>query len=165
MFSGAPGAWPRPLAEYGDTIGVAFQLSDDLLDIASESAESGKTPGTDLREGVPTLPVLYALADDAADAGAVRLREILSPGPITDDALVRRGAGAAARVGGAQAGPGDRPRLRRAGPGAARRPAGRARPGARWSRSPTSSPTARPSQNRGPVVGPDLRYGPYGRRP
>jgi heptaprenyl diphosphate synthase len=73
------------LAGFGDTIGIAFQLSDDLLDIASESAESGKTPGTDLREGVPTLPVLYALADDLTSP---RLREILSQGPITEDAQV-----------------------------------------------------------------------------
>ena len=88
MFSDAPAHAVEALASYGDTIGVAFQLSDDLLDIASESAESGKTPGTDLREGVPTLPVLYALADDATDAAAVRLREILSQGPIADDATV-----------------------------------------------------------------------------
>jgi heptaprenyl diphosphate synthase len=67
---------------------VAFQLSDDLLDIASETSESGKTPGTDLREGVPTLPVLYVLADDATDPSSVRLREILAHGPITDDAVV-----------------------------------------------------------------------------
>jgi heptaprenyl diphosphate synthase len=88
MFSGAPSSTVEALAGYGDTIGVAFQLSDDVLDIASESTESGKTPGTDLREGVPTLPVLYALADDATDASAVRLREILARGPITDEALV-----------------------------------------------------------------------------
>jgi len=88
MFSGAPQSAVEALADYGDTIGVAFQLSDDLLDIASESAESGKTPGTDLREGVPTLPVLYALADDAADTSAVRLREIVGHGPITDDTVV-----------------------------------------------------------------------------
>ncbi len=88
MFSGTDVSIVDAATEYGDTIGVAFQLSDDLLDIASESAESGKTPGTDLREGVPTLPVLYALADDATDASAVRLREILAQGPITDDAVV-----------------------------------------------------------------------------
>jgi heptaprenyl diphosphate synthase len=88
MFSGCSPAVAEAVTEYGDTIGVAFQLSDDLLDIASETAESGKTPGTDLREGVPTLPVLFALADDAADASAVRLREILAQGPITDDAQV-----------------------------------------------------------------------------
>jgi heptaprenyl diphosphate synthase len=86
MFSGAPAPVAEALAGYGDTIGAAFQLSDDLLDIASESAESGKTPGTDLREGVRTLPVLFALADDTADTGGAQLREILSRGPVTDDA-------------------------------------------------------------------------------
>ncbi len=89
MFSGAVPAIVDAAAEYGDTIGTAFQLSDDLLDIASDTAESGKTPGTDLREGVPTLPMLYALADGAVDPSAVRLREILALGPITDDNLVR----------------------------------------------------------------------------
>jgi heptaprenyl diphosphate synthase len=87
MFSGTPTDQVEALARYGETIGFAFQLSDDLLDIASESEQSGKTPGTDLREGVPTLPVLYALADDDADPDAVRLREILAAGPVTDDAL------------------------------------------------------------------------------
>ncbi len=87
MFGGATPEQVEHLAAYGETIGVAFQLSDDLLDIASERAQSGKTPGTDLREGVPTLPVLYALASDDADAASARLREILSAGPVTDDAL------------------------------------------------------------------------------
>jgi heptaprenyl diphosphate synthase len=87
MFSGAPASCVEALAGYGEMMGVAFQLSDDLLDIASESDVSGKTPGTDLREGVPTLPVLYALACDDGDQAAVRLREILSAGPVTDDDL------------------------------------------------------------------------------
>jgi heptaprenyl diphosphate synthase len=87
MFSGAPASYVEALAGYGEMMGVAFQLSDDLLDIASESDVSGKTPGTDLREGVPTLPVLYALASDDGDQAAVRLREILSAGPVTDDDL------------------------------------------------------------------------------
>jgi heptaprenyl diphosphate synthase len=86
MFGGLPAHQVDALARYGETMGVAFQLSDDLLDIASETGQSGKTPGTDLREGVPTLPVLYALAGDENDAAAVRLREILSAGPVTDDA-------------------------------------------------------------------------------
>ncbi|GAA3443650.1 polyprenyl synthetase family protein [Planomonospora venezuelensis] len=65
-----------------EAIGVAWQLSDDLLDVASESAESGKTPGTDLREGIHTLPVLYVLSgDEPADA---RLRELLS-GPVAEE--------------------------------------------------------------------------------
>jgi heptaprenyl diphosphate synthase len=87
LFSGAAPEHVEALAGYGETIGIAFQLSDDLLDIASETGQSGKIPGTDLREGVPTLPVLYALADDDQDASAVRLREILAIGPVTDDAL------------------------------------------------------------------------------
>ena len=64
MFGGAPPEVVVALTEYGELVGTAFQLSDDILDIASESAESGKTPGTDLREGVPTLPVLMAQASD-----------------------------------------------------------------------------------------------------
>ena len=84
LFSGLPAQHVRMLAEFGTAIGIAFQLSDDLLDIASETVQSGKTPGTDLREGVPTLPVLYALADPSA--GGPRLRELLTKGPLTDDA-------------------------------------------------------------------------------
>ena len=87
MFGGLAQAQVEALARYGETMGIAFQLSDDLLDIASESVQSGKTPGTDLREGVPTLPVLYALAGDESDPDAVRLRKILAAGPVTDDEL------------------------------------------------------------------------------
>jgi len=87
MFGGAPAAHVEALSGYGETIGVAFQLSDDLLDIAAEPAESGKTPGTDLRQGVPTLPVLYARASESGDAVSRRLREILRCGPLTDDDL------------------------------------------------------------------------------
>jgi heptaprenyl diphosphate synthase len=84
LFAGAAPAVVDALTSYGEKVGVAFQLSDDILDIASESAESGKTPGTDLREGVPTLPVLIARkSDDPADA---RLLELLG-GELTDDTL------------------------------------------------------------------------------
>jgi len=86
MFGGAPPHMVEALRAYGEAIGMAFQLSDDLLDIASETDQSGKTPGTDLREGVRTLPVLYALDSDDNDAAAVRLRELLAAGPLTDDA-------------------------------------------------------------------------------
>jgi heptaprenyl diphosphate synthase len=58
MLSGATAAETELITQWGERFGVAFQLSDDLLDIASDSAESGKTPGTDLREGVATLPML-----------------------------------------------------------------------------------------------------------
>jgi heptaprenyl diphosphate synthase len=87
LFSGAPAGCVDALAAYGESMGIAFQLSDDLLDIASDSDQSGKTPGTDLREGVPTLPVLYALASDDRTPDAVRLREILAAGPVTDPDL------------------------------------------------------------------------------
>jgi heptaprenyl diphosphate synthase len=58
LLSGVPAEQVELLTQWGERIGVAFQLSDDLIDVASDSAVSGKTPGTDLREGVPTLPVL-----------------------------------------------------------------------------------------------------------
>jgi heptaprenyl diphosphate synthase len=88
MFGGLDPSTVEVASAYGETVGIAFQLSDDLLDISSPATESGKTPGTDLREGVPTLPVLYALADDATDPNSLRLREILALGPLTDDDLV-----------------------------------------------------------------------------
>jgi heptaprenyl diphosphate synthase len=82
MFAGAAPEIVETLTSYGEVIGVAFQLSDDLLDITSETGQSGKTPGTDLREGVPTLPVLHALVSD--DPSEARLRELLSH-PLVDD--------------------------------------------------------------------------------
>nr|WP_030109513.1 polyprenyl synthetase family protein [Kutzneria albida] len=85
MFSGVTPEGVDALTTYGDAFGTAFQISDDIIDIASPAAESGKTPGTDLREGVRTLPMLYALADE--DPQGDRLRELLA-GPITEDALV-----------------------------------------------------------------------------
>ena len=83
MFSGAPVEVIEALGQYGEIVGSAFQLSDDILDIASDSDESGKTPGTDLREGVPTLPVLMARA--SSDPGDARLLELLDS-DLTDDA-------------------------------------------------------------------------------
>ena len=77
LFSGAEPEVVQALTAYGELVGTAFQLSDDILDIASESQESGKTPGTDLKEGVPTLPVLLALA--STDPADKRLRELLDP--------------------------------------------------------------------------------------
>lgn len=84
-FGGATPEVEEALTAYGEIVGTAFQLSDDILDIASDFDESGKTPGTDLREGVPTLPVLLALAStDPADA---RLQELLRSDLATDDAV------------------------------------------------------------------------------
>ncbi|MDQ1017110.1 polyprenyl synthetase family protein [Streptomyces afghaniensis] len=86
MMSGADDTVVDVLTQYGERLGVAFQLADDVLDIASDSHESGKTPGTDLREGIPTLPVLR-LRERAARLGLaddIALCELLDS-DLTDD--------------------------------------------------------------------------------
>ncbi len=82
--SGADPETEDVLTEFGEQIGTAFQLSDDIIDVASDGDDLGKTPGTDLREGVPTLPTLIAQQLDRDDD--VRLRKLLQ-GPIGDDRL------------------------------------------------------------------------------
>ncbi|MBT2384158.1 polyprenyl synthetase family protein [Streptomyces sp. ISL-11] len=88
MMSGADERTIDILTHYGERLGTAFQLADDVLDIASDSHESGKTPGTDLREGIPTLPVLHLRAQAAATGSAddLQLCELLD-GDLTDDTL------------------------------------------------------------------------------
>jgi len=85
MFSGAPASVVARVAPACAAFGVAWQLCDDILDIASDSEQSGKTPGTDLREGVKTLPVLHALR--SAGPGDERLVELLSRSDLTDPEL------------------------------------------------------------------------------
>jgi heptaprenyl diphosphate synthase len=112
LFSGAPVEVADQIAAACEQIGVAWQLSDDVIDIASDSSQSGKTPGTDLRQGVRTLPVLYALRSAGqsglaqsglAQSGLaqspaalpadqsptdVRLRWLLDEADLTDEALL-----------------------------------------------------------------------------
>jgi heptaprenyl diphosphate synthase len=88
LFSGAPAEVADRIAVACEQLGVAWQLSDDVIDIASDSAQSGKTPGTDLRQGVRTLPVLYALRSTAASDGDQRLRWLLEEADLSDDALL-----------------------------------------------------------------------------
>jgi heptaprenyl diphosphate synthase len=76
MFSGAPDSVVAAVGPVCAALGIAFQLSDDILDVTSESMQLGKTPGTDLREGVPSLPVLHALR--SAGPQDARLIELLS---------------------------------------------------------------------------------------
>ncbi|MCX4846038.1 polyprenyl synthetase family protein [Streptomyces sp. NBC_00893] len=87
MMAGADEAAVDILTQYGERLGVAFQLADDVLDIASDSHESGKTPGTDLREGIPTLPVLHLRAQALAEGKPddLELVELLG-GDLSDDA-------------------------------------------------------------------------------
>ena len=87
LMSGAPPQVVDVMTEFGELIGVAFQLADDMLDVSSDSHDSGKTPGTDLREGVRTLPVLHALG--SGDPQGVELRELLT-GDLTDDVRLSR---------------------------------------------------------------------------
>lgn len=96
LLSGQSESAVDRFTSYGWHLGMSFQLADDLLDLVGEATESGKEPGTDLREGVRTLPVLLALEADGPDselatllaqpgeAAVERALEILS----THDALV-----------------------------------------------------------------------------
>jgi heptaprenyl diphosphate synthase len=85
LLSGASMEVVETLTKFGEKIGVAFQVADDLLDIASNETASGKSPGTDLKEGVPTLVTLFVMADnDPADKVLI---EKLSK-PISDQDLV-----------------------------------------------------------------------------
>ncbi|MFD5464428.1 polyprenyl synthetase family protein [Kitasatospora sp. NPDC127059] len=87
LMAGAAPDLVETLGEFGERIGIAFQLADDVLDIASDGHESGKTPGTDLREGVPTLPTLLLeqMPADPSDPDDSRLRELLTQDLSDDD--------------------------------------------------------------------------------
>jgi heptaprenyl diphosphate synthase len=82
MMSGADPETIDIMSRFGESIGVAFQLADDIVDITSDATQSGKLPGTDLKEGVPTLATLIAQASgDPADAVLVGFLS----GPIVND--------------------------------------------------------------------------------
>lgn len=83
MFAGCDDVVVDTVTRYGERIGVAFQLADDIVDLTSDSADSGKTPGTDLKEGVPTLAALIVLREGGSD----RLQELLSR-PLSDEEVV-----------------------------------------------------------------------------
>jgi len=70
------------LGQYGVALGLAFQIADDILDCAGQTQETGKIPGTDLREGTPTMPLLLAAREDEV------VRSALAGGPL-DGALLR----------------------------------------------------------------------------
>jgi heptaprenyl diphosphate synthase len=86
MFAGCDDATIDLLVDYGERVGVAFQLADDVIDLAG--IDSGKTPGTDLREGVPTLPgLLVRKAAAEGDASAAAVVELLDADLSEDAAL------------------------------------------------------------------------------
>lgn len=90
MFSGCSPETVDIMGRYGERLGIAFQLADDLLDISSGSGDSGKEPGTDLRERVATLPVL--LVRQSNDPGDDRLKYLLSA-DLRDEALLAEALG------------------------------------------------------------------------
>ena len=92
MFSGADAATLDVLVAYGEKVGVAFQLADDVLDLVGDRADSGKTPGTDLREHVPTMPVLLLrrhVAGGSAPPGSQELLHLLDSNLADDDRLTQ----------------------------------------------------------------------------
>jgi heptaprenyl diphosphate synthase len=91
MMAGAPGDVVETVAAYGEAIGVAFQLSDDLIDVLSDTGQSGKTPGTDLREGIATLPVLLARAEGDAALLAALEADLSSDAALADALRLLRG--------------------------------------------------------------------------
>ena len=94
-FSGAPSEYERPVRDFGEKVGVAFQLLDDVIDLSADPEETGKVPGTDLRAGVPTMP--YLLLGHRSDQASADLRARIDEGQdliaagadpaILDDAL------------------------------------------------------------------------------
>jgi len=92
LFAGCDETTVLTMATYGEKIGLAFQLADDVIDLTSSGGETGKTPGTDLRERVPTMPVLL-LRDRAARPDAnpddVALVALLD-GDLSDDTVLAR---------------------------------------------------------------------------
>lgn len=95
LFGGVP-EYVEILRTYGEKVGVAFQIADDVIDLTGAQANSGKTPGTDLREGVPTLPILLMRkAAAAGDADAARVLKLVD-GDLTEDAALARAVEAVA---------------------------------------------------------------------
>ncbi|MBO9554628.1 polyprenyl synthetase family protein [Cellulomonas sp.] len=96
MFAGCRPEAVATVTSFGERIGVAFQLADDVLDLTSDGDVSGKTPGTDLRDRVPTMPTLLLRARAASpDASAEDLAVVeLLDADLTDDAALARAVAA-----------------------------------------------------------------------
>lgn len=92
IFSEASEEFQEPVRQFGEKIGIAFQLIDDVIDLSGEVEETGKTPGTDLRSGVSTLPLLYlrrrAVTDPSAAALLARIERGVEGGPVATPEFV-----------------------------------------------------------------------------
>lgn len=107
IFSNAPEAYEEPVRIFGEKVGVAFQLLDDVIDLSDDAEETGKVPGTDLRAGVPTMPLLLLRAetDEASralvariDDGVARVADGADPAILDDDITELRGHPATRRT-------------------------------------------------------------------
>ncbi|MGQ0428972.1 MAG: octaprenyl diphosphate synthase [Gammaproteobacteria bacterium] len=88
IVAGAPADVEAALARYGRHLGIAFQLVDDALDYAGDSAALGKNIGDDLAEGKPTLPLIHALRHgDPVEAAMIR--SAIERGGTEDQAPIR----------------------------------------------------------------------------
>jgi heptaprenyl diphosphate synthase len=87
MMSDAPAEAVDILDDFGGSLGLAFQLSDDIMDLTSSQLELGKEPGVDLKEGVYTLPVLYALEHSGHREELARILATGVDGELLDRAL------------------------------------------------------------------------------
>jgi heptaprenyl diphosphate synthase len=94
-FGGCDRATVEILEDYGEKVGMAFQLADDVIDLTSSSQASGKTPGTDLKERVPTLPVLLLRQSAGTDPSAAAALELVD-GPLDTDAQLAAAVAAVA---------------------------------------------------------------------
>ena len=97
VFSNGPAEYESAMIVFGEKVGVAFQLLDDVIDLSGDAEETGKVPGTDLRAGVPTMPyLLLARRDDDAsrdlrddiDDGVARIADGEDPA-LLDEPLAR----------------------------------------------------------------------------
>ncbi len=90
ILSGASAEVEAAAVAYAEKVGVAFQLADDVIDLVSDAATTGKTPGTDLREGVPTMPVLLlrraAAAGELDEAGQALVADL--DGDLSEDGVL-----------------------------------------------------------------------------
>ncbi|WP_455232430.1 polyprenyl synthetase family protein [Geopseudomonas aromaticivorans] len=83
LLSGASAAQAEALRSYGDALGIAFQLVDDLLDYRGDAATLGKNVGDDLAEGKPTLPLIYTMREGTPEQ-ATMVRKAIQQGGIED---------------------------------------------------------------------------------
>jgi heptaprenyl diphosphate synthase len=84
MLSGADREIMETLTKFGEKIGIAFQLADDVIDISSDASQSGKVPGTDLREGIPTLVTLQIMSSKLDEDQELKL---LLQSPIPEEKI------------------------------------------------------------------------------